>query len=496
MKKSRKDSLKDISISYPEDEISLYKSNKDDSFLANSTTGYSSSDEENPANHHRDVYRQKYKEEVNAIHGAQSVAYTAYTMKTKAGENVVQHLNNVGVTVLNLESLSTFAMVTYMDAVANMRIGDVDDEKCMLYTDRMGRVFNVIISGGADGLAKTWSMIESSYSGWIVIAAIPFLIRVLASFTLDGYKTSDGMALSPLVLLVLFGWVLQNETSHVWLTINIHVWGSNSVGAHVWRTGSLTDYPRLLLVTILTLACSAPQNLPYRNILTLLGALLGISISFCSIGARSWKKAQFAIDSNHVFTPLITILASFFAGVCFPFLGLSCVQGGTNGEEGSDMEKVILNTDAKKARQNITFACLATTAIYICSDIEDVQLALGFDYSHNRGVVNILIGAWILVSSVVSMALCHRLESNYQKRIRPFLNRDETSPVGWMVPNIPSIIIDPTLKKGRMHFPILSFGSDIICSILILVASTLIVWIGAREIDNYEVKSFWRVFSN
>lgn len=496
MTKSRKTS-KDISISFPDDEISLYKYNKDDSLLANST-GYSSGDEENPTNrHHEDAYRQKYKEEVHAIHGAQSVAYTAYTMKTKVGEDVVQRLNNVGVTVLNLESLSTAAMVTYMDAVTSMRIGDVSDEKCMLYTDRMGRVFNVIISGGAEGLTKTWSMIESSYSGWMVVAAIPFMIRVLASFTSDGYKTSDGMALSPLILLFIFGWILQNETSHCWLTINLHVWGSNSVGAHVWRSGSLTDYPRLLLLTILSLACTAPLDSPSRNILTLIGTILGSAIALCSIGARSWKKAQFAIESNHIFTPLITILASFFAGVFFPFLGLGCVQGSTDSEEASDLEKVILNTDTKKARQNLTLASLATTAIYICSDIQDVQVALGFDYySRNKGIVNILIGSWIFVSSVVSMSLCHRLESNQHTRIRPFLHRDETSPVGWVVPNIPSIIIDPNLKKGRMYLPFLSFGSDIICFILIVLASALILWIGVREINNHEVKSFWAVFSN
>ena len=54
-------------------------------------------------------------------------------------------------TVLSLESLSKAAMINYMDAVATMRLGNGDDEKCMLYTDSMGRVFNVIISGGAEG---------------------------------------------------------------------------------------------------------------------------------------------------------------------------------------------------------------------------------------------------------------------------------------------------------------------------------------------------------
>lgn len=88
-------------------------------------------------------YDEKYKDERLAINDAQSVRYTAYTMDTKS---IVTELRNVGVTVLSLESLSTTAMIHYMDAVTSMRLGEADDEKCVLYTDRMGRVFNVVIS--------------------------------------------------------------------------------------------------------------------------------------------------------------------------------------------------------------------------------------------------------------------------------------------------------------------------------------------------------------
>ncbi len=88
-------------------------------------------------------YHEKYRGERFAINDAQSVRYTAYTMNTK---NIVNELRNVGVTVLSLESLSTTAMIDYMDAVTSIRLGEANDEKCMLYTDRMGRVFNVVIS--------------------------------------------------------------------------------------------------------------------------------------------------------------------------------------------------------------------------------------------------------------------------------------------------------------------------------------------------------------
>ena len=89
---------------------------------------------------------EKEKYEKYALNDAQSVAYTAYTMNLDSGKGVVDDLRNVGVTVLSLESLSTAAMIHYMDAVTTMRLGNENDEKCMLYTDRMGRVFNVVIS--------------------------------------------------------------------------------------------------------------------------------------------------------------------------------------------------------------------------------------------------------------------------------------------------------------------------------------------------------------
>ena len=89
---------------------------------------------------------EKYNFERSAINDAQSVAYTAFTMNLDSGQTIVKDLRNVGVTVLSLESLSTAAMIHYMDAVTTMRLGNENDEKCMLYTDRMGRVFNVIIS--------------------------------------------------------------------------------------------------------------------------------------------------------------------------------------------------------------------------------------------------------------------------------------------------------------------------------------------------------------
>lgn len=100
-------------------------------------------------------YDDKYMNEKNAINDAQSVRFTAFTMKQDTGNSIVAELRNVGVTVLSLESLSTTSMIHYMDAVTSMRLGEANDEKCMLYTDRMGRVFNVVISVSTHCTSRT-----------------------------------------------------------------------------------------------------------------------------------------------------------------------------------------------------------------------------------------------------------------------------------------------------------------------------------------------------
>jgi len=436
-------------------------------------------------------YDDKYLNEKNAINDAQSVRYTAYTMKQDNGNSIVAELRNVGVTVLSLESLSTSAMIHYMDAVTSMRLGEANDEKCMLYTDRMGRVFNVVISGGSQGLAKSWSIVQASYSGWMAIIAIPFLVRVIASVPFgDGNDTSQSMAINPLMMLLLFAFVLQNETSLVWLAMSINVRGSNSVGSHVWRDGGLTDYSRIVLLTILILAIFSTGIV--QRILTWAGAIFGCLILLCNLGSRSWKKIDLKpIDFNSVFSAPIVILASILAGIAFPYMGLRAVDSGSDDSSGKDeVEKIIFHPNGKRGRQNIALASSSAAIVFLMSDIKSVQEALGFDFSKFRGITNFMIGVWLLFSSLVSILLCRRLDSSRSKKIEPFLKRDEISPVGWIVPSIPNIVIDPNLSRNKMFVP----GSDIFCSLFVLGLAFLISWTGVRDMQGEERSELWGIF--
>ncbi len=433
----------------------------------------------------------KYRYERNAINDAQSVAYTAYTMNQDT--DIVQQLRNVGVTVLSLESLSTADMINYMDAVTTMRLGNGNDEKCMLYTDRMGRVFNVVISGGAEGLEKSWSITQSSFSGWVTITVLPFLLRNIISFTRDGYLENRPMALDPMFLLLLFGFVLQHETSNSILAISLMVRGTNSVASFVWRGGSLTDYPRYILLIILSLASFASSNYPVKDILTLIGTIFGCGILLCNLGSRAWIKVDIGfIDVSNIFTPILTLIVSLLAGILFPYAGLRFIDGGTDTEnDQAAVEKIIFIPNGKRARQNVTAAASVVALVFLFSDVQIIQDVLGFRFSQNRGMTAIVVGTWWFLSTLISMSICHRLDSSKSKKIEPFLRRDETSPVGWIVPSVPNIVIDPNLARGKMILSVLSYGSDILCAMIAAGLSFLMIWIGIMDLQGKYSGSFW-----
>ena len=462
-----------------------------DESLPGQMMGGSHSQHHSQHHSHQRMKEDKYRHEKNAINDAQSVAYTAYTMNQDS--DIVQQLRNVGVTVLSLESLSTSAMINYMDAVTTMRLGNGNDEKCMLYTDRMGRVFNVIISGGAEGLEKAWSVTKASFSGWVAITVLPFLLRNMISYTFDGYANNSPMALDPLFLLFIFGFVLQHETSNSIVAMSLFVRGTNSVGSFVWRGGSLTDYPRYMVLFILALASFASPNYPVRDILSLVGSAFGCGLILCNLGSRAWNKVDIGfIDASNIFTPLLTVLVSLLSGILFPYVGLRFVDGGTDAhDDEAAVENIMFNPNGKRARQNVTATASVVALVFLLSDAQIIQDVLGFHFSEERGITNIVVGVWWFLSTLISMSLCHRLDSSNSKKIEPFLKRDETSPVGWIVPSVPNIVIDPNLGRGKMVLSFLSFGSDVLCALIAAGLSFLIVWIGIKDLQGTYNGSFW-----
>jgi len=130
-------------------------------------------------------------------------------------------------------------------------------------------------------------------------------------YVFDDYATSI-LAISPIALLFCFGLILSNEPSHAWLVVSMMIRGTNSVKSHVWRTASLVDYPRVVLLIILILGSIASTDAsPIGDMLGLIGAVLGGLILLCNLGSRAWKKLELGyVDSGSPQSMLLVIGAS------------------------------------------------------------------------------------------------------------------------------------------------------------------------------------------
>eukprot|EP00566_Odontella_aurita_P005856 CAMPEP_0113560478 /NCGR_PEP_ID=MMETSP0015_2-20120614/19452_1 /TAXON_ID=2838 /ORGANISM="Odontella" /LENGTH=581 /DNA_ID=CAMNT_0000462185 /DNA_START=140 /DNA_END=1885 /DNA_ORIENTATION=+ /assembly_acc=CAM_ASM_000160 len=426
---------------------------------------------------------------------AQSVAYTAYTMNMTSGEQIIEELRNVGVNVLSVEGdADVFA---YLDAVTAE-----PGEQCLLYTDDMGRVFNIVIAGGTRGLASTWETLQSTFSGWLVCCAFPLLARILAGASAipnlnnDSSSTTEEeqdtnskpvVGVVPGLQLMILGLFFFSETSHSWLSTSLNVRGTNSVGAYVWNSSAfLTDYPRYCMLLCLSLGAFAPRlDTPVRDALTVTGASLGLITLAANLGGRAWRKLNMGyLDGDSFVNPFLAYLSAVLAGLTFPYIGMRSVRAGS---DDSDVNLSIAAlgsaAGARKARQTVTLAAAIVAVVFSATDSTVVQESLGFYWSH-RGTVNLAVGTWWLLSASASLAVCSRMDPARSIKIEPFLRRDETSPVGCVVPSIPNMVVEPSHRGGEPAVggfcPILV---DMVCFLVVTTLGALIIWQGVQQIN-------------
>jgi len=433
---------------------------------------------------------------------AQSVAYTAYTMNMDSGEQIIEELRNVGVNVLSVESSAD--MFTFIDEVTKERSALAEcEQRCLLYTDDMERVFNVVISGGTEGMSKLWEGASMSFSGWLVCATLPFVVRVLAcplnsSAALEDNDDADdtigpAAAMNPLFLVVLFGLVLFHETSLSWANVSIGVRGTSSIAAYVWLSNMLTDYPRSFMLLMLGLASFAPEATFARDLFTVIGTSVAGMILASNLGARAWKKLgiEFLNKGDGILGPIAASIAAFIAGILFPYIGMTSVNGGTFSSSSSDDTIVAmeLTGEGQRARQLVTAASVIVALIYFVTDLEAVQNALGFHFQ-NRGEINSAVAVWWTVSTIASLSVCHRIDKSKPKRSEPFLKRHEASPVGYIVPSIPNIVVDPSCRAEP--FLIDSPGAtDFVAVLVVGILGATLMWRGFSQLETEGTDGNW-----
>jgi len=321
---------------------------------------------------------------------------------------------------------------------------------------------------------------------------LPFVVRVLVStvnlsFSPDYEATqAPSLGLQPGFLFCVFGIILASETSQSWLGMSLNVCGCNSVGAHVWRSSMLADYPRYTSLLCLGLAWFAPFGTIGRDFLTALGTGLGGAILLASLGSRAWKKLGIpCIGGDAPYAPALGYLMAILAGFAFPFIGLRSVTGGCS--ENSDDYKFPFG-GPRRARQLVTVAAVVVAAVFIVTDVASVQAKFGFTWTY-QGATNLSFGIWWILSTMASLSVCGRLDSTLGESAQPFLMRDETSPVGFIVPSLPNIVIDPTYRG--QPWGCCGAISDILSAIVVVAVGAGIVWMGIKQIGGDEDALPW-----
>jgi len=157
-----------------------------------------------------------------------SMAFTAYNLNIDGATDIAHGLRDVGVNVielrnkndlyLNIDQIVNGKEITNSSKDAQVEFGTSRyvaqispwDPQCLLYTDSLGRVFNVVVSGGSKGLINYWYQTCVTYSGWKAILFLPFLARILGNINAEVMATATG--LGPGLLALIVGFILIPET--------------------------------------------------------------------------------------------------------------------------------------------------------------------------------------------------------------------------------------------------------------------------------------------
>ena len=329
----------------------------------------------------------------------------------------------------------------------------------------------ISLQGGAKEMALSWEASNSTYSGWMACAALPFLGRLLAYLIHMGSEDGNSVTQLAILLFTVFGFVLHNEISHSWLNVSIHVLGTNSIGAHAWRSVVRTDHPRYAVLLLLSLAIFAPLRNSARGVLLGVGAIWGFLLLLVNLGARIWKKLNMDYldgDKYRAMGSLAALLAAAIVGLTFPYVAMTRVVGGSSEDDRGAMSR---------SRRVITAAATVSAIIFSLTGVEQISSALGTPL-YNKGIINASVGLWWMMSSLVSLVACKRIQPSKYERGEVALQRNEASPVGWTVPCMPYIGLDPANRRQDIYPKKMSQLTGLISFIVIAGLGSYMIWRG------------------
>mmetsp|Transcript_16121 Transcript_16121/g.46267 ORF Transcript_16121/g.46267 Transcript_16121/m.46267 type:complete len:504 (+) Transcript_16121:66-1577(+) len=345
---------------------------------------------------------------------------------------IVNELKNLGVRVYIVsyssdDVLSDVRHIVSMVSKDDRRAPLREKQRCLLYRDERDRVFNLKVKGESSGLAGQWEAQLLSFSGFEAIVALTVLCRAFPCINMDGEN-----GVRPGYLTILIGLVLSEEIGFVLVNVSMLIRGMPSVSAYALNHKVLQDWPRKAVVFLLILASAAPANSATQRWITLAGVVSTISVLAANLGSRAWVHLK--INPLAYAGPgavLLAFLAATFTGLVVPFIGHREVRAG-----------------GKAAMEVVLRSAFLSAACFILSDIDAVQqfVIVGSEMC-SQDVVNISISVWFFATLIACTFFVARIKTYRPtpEETEPILVEDHASPVGYVVPNLPDVNIDPSL---------------------------------------------------
>lgn len=388
------------------------------------------------------------------------------------GRQTIDQLKEFGITVYLAEH-DTVNTALLKQVISHVTVNRNDrskepheNQRCILYRDKNGQLYNLTVDNGSGGLASTWKSLLLSFSGLQAMVALSVLTRAFACMNPES-RVKPGYFLG-----LTLGLVLYEEMSQSFLNVALLVQGCPSVAAYSLGHGTEADNPRKLAVFSLALAAAQETGSSAQKICTLLGIALSMALLAANLGSRAWLYMRWK-PIGHMFgplTPFYSFCAAIITGLVFPFMGFRQIQSG-----------------GPPAIQTIMINCAIVAIMFVLSDLNVVQGFIFTGEACDQSTTNIVLGSWLAMTSVTCIFAARRLEKpgtieNAEGEIDMILDEDQTSPVGMKVPNFPSYGIDPmTLREDGIS----CISSNVQTALGIVICLGLGSFVGVGAVYDY-----------
>ena len=199
-------------------------------------------------------------------------------------------------------------------------------QRCLLYLDEQGRLYNLTLSNHSIGPASRYMEYLTTFSTMEAIIALTILCRSAPCI----FNENTIQNLKPAYLSLVLGLVLTEEISLSWLNASMMIRSTPSVSAHTLYSPVGSDTFRRIV--LLTLVFAGIAEAVYQSILTAIGIVGACILLLANLGARSWYFLNWKpIRYNGTGSFVLAYLCAVVTGIAVPFMGHRLIRIGGKG---------------------------------------------------------------------------------------------------------------------------------------------------------------------